>query len=117
MRSLFLFVQRNMKTTTTLAILSIIVFACHRRTVAASDDIIISNKTEITKSKATTTAGITAGQTIYNSRCGRCHRLKTVQDFTAQQWNNILKSMVPKARLNQDEAEQLTAYVMDHAKK
>ena len=107
-----------MKTTTTLAILSIIVFACHRRTIAASDEIIISNKTEFSKTKTTSKGeGVSAGQTIYSSRCGRCHYLKTVQDYTAQQWDNILKSMVPKARLNKDEAAQLTAYVMELAKK
>ncbi|HEY6955513.1 MAG TPA: hypothetical protein VI385_09725 [Flavisolibacter sp.] len=107
-----------MKTTTTLAILSIIVFACHRRTVAASDEIVISNKTEFAKTKTTPTGeAMSAGQTIYSSRCGRCHYLKTVQDYTPQQWDNILKSMVPKARLNKDEATQLTVYVMEHAKK
>ncbi len=118
MRSLFLFVQRNMKTTITLAILSLLVFACHRRTVAPSDDIIISNRTEVTKTKAVATSqGMSAGQSIYVNRCGRCHRLKTVENYTSQQWDNILRTMIPKARLNNDEAVQLTAYVMEHAKK
>jgi polyhydroxyalkanoate synthesis regulator phasin len=34
-----------------------------------------------------------------------------------QQWDNILKSMIPKAKLNDDEAKQVAAYVMEHAKK
>lgn len=106
-----------MKTTTTLAILSMIVFACHRRTVA-SDEIILSNKTEVTNTKTTPTGeAMSAGQTIYSNRCGRCHYIKTVQDYTVQQWDNILKSMIPKARLNKDEAAQLTSYITEHAKK
>jgi len=93
-------------------------FACHRRTIASSDEIVISNKTSSTKIKATPTGEtMSAGHTIYSTRCGRCHYLKAVQDYTSQQWDNILKSMIPKARLNKDEATQLRAYVMQHAKK
>ena len=106
-----------MKTATTLAIISIIFFACHRKTVAASDDIIISNKTKSETKAPINSETASAGQTIYNNRCGRCHYLKTPQDYTSQQWDNILKTMVPKAKLNSEEAKQVTAYVMEHAKK
>jgi hypothetical protein len=60
---------------------------------------------------------MSAGQTIYINRCGRCHSLKPVQNYTAQQWDNILKSMIPKAKLNEDESKQVTAFIMEHAKK
>ena len=106
-----------MKTTSTLAIIVIIVFACHRRTVASSDNIIISNKTNTEPKISTSNSGLSAGQTVYTSRCGRCHYLKTAQDYTSLQWENILKSMIPKAKLNNEEAKQVTAYVMEHAKK
>ena len=106
-----------MKTATTLVLISISVFACHRKTIAASDDIIISNKTK-PETKATVKAETTsAGQSVYSTRCGRCHYLKTPQDYTSQQWDNILKTMIPKAKLNSEEAKQVTAYVMEHAKK
>lgn len=106
-----------MKTATTLAIICIVIFACHRKTVAASDDIIISNKIKSETKAPTNTETISAGQTVYSSRCGRCHYLKTPQDYTSQQWDNILKTMIPKAKLNNEEAMQVTAYVMEHAKK
>lgn len=105
-----------MKARITILILAIIVFACHRKTVASSDNIIISNKTD-TETKVANPEVASAGQTVYTNRCGRCHYLKTVQDYTTQQWTNILKSMIPKAKLNDDEAKQITAYVMEHAKK
>jgi len=105
-----------MKATITIVILSIIVIACHRKTVASSDNIVISNKTN-TETKISTSESTSAGQTVYVNRCGRCHYLKTAQDYTKQQWQNILKSMIPKAKLNDDEAKQVTAYVMEHAKK
>jgi hypothetical protein len=43
--------------------------------------------------------------------------LKPVDNFTADRWNNILKAMIPKAKLTDAEAEQVTAYVMANAKK
>lgn len=107
-----------MKTATTLVIISAIVFACHRKTIASSDDIIISNKTKTETKKATTNSEtVSAGQNVYSSRCGRCHYLKTPQDYTLQQWDNILKTMISKANLKKEEAKQVTAYVMEHAKK
>jgi len=105
-----------MKVTITLLILAVIVFACHRKTVASSDNIIISNKTNA-ETKTPTSESASAGQTVYTSRCGRCHGLKKTENYTAQQWDNILKSMIPKAKLNDDEAKQVTAYVMANAKK
>jgi mono/diheme cytochrome c family protein len=108
-----------MKTTFAILTLAVIVFACHRKTVASSDNIIISNKTntEISKNENSNPDVASAGQTIYTTRCGRCHGLKKTENYTQQRWENILKSMIPKARLNGDEAKQVTAYVMEHAKK
>jgi mono/diheme cytochrome c family protein len=107
-----------MKTTFSIVVFSIIVFACQRKAVASSNAIIISNKTTTTANKGTArTQVMSAGQNIYSSRCGRCHYSKTVQDYTSQQWENILKRMIPKAKLNKEEAQDVTAYVMEHAKK
>lgn len=104
-----------MKATITVLILALVVLACHRKTVASSNDIIISNKTTTTKTSNVEPAS--AGQTVYINRCGRCHKLKKTENYTAQEWENILRSMIPKARLNNEEAKQVTAYVMEHAKK
>lgn len=105
-----------MKATVTILILAIIVFACHRKTVASSDNIIISNKTN-TERKVANPEVASAGQTVYANRCGRCHGLKKTENYTTQQWENILKSMIPKAKLSDDEAREVTAYVLEHAKK
>ena len=105
-----------MKATLAILILAVIVFACHRKTVPSSDNIVISNKTNI-ETNTSNTETASAGQTIYTSRCGRCHGLKKPENYTQQRWENILKKMIPKAKLNDDEANQVTAYVMEHAKK
>jgi mono/diheme cytochrome c family protein len=105
-----------MKATIIILIIAVIVFACHRKTVASSDNIVISNKTN-NETKAVNPEVASAGQKVYANRCGRCHGLKKTENYTVQQWDNILKSMIPKAKLNDDEAKQVAAYVMEHAKK
>jgi mono/diheme cytochrome c family protein len=115
-----------MKKTITIAVLVLAVIACHRKTVPASN-IIISNKPNVEETKdikvdppKTEMSGselAAQGKTVYTNRCGRCHGLKNTESFTASQWENILKAMIPKARLNDEEGKQVTAYVMANAKK
>ena len=105
-----------MKAATVILVLAIIAFACNRKTIASADNIIISNKANA-ETKISNSGTASAGQTVYINRCGRCHGLKKTENYTSQQWENILKSMIPKAKLNDDEAKQVTAYVMANAKK
>ena len=100
------------------------VLACQRKTIAESE-IILSNKTTPTEKNkpakiplnATASEPAKQGSIVYANRCGRCHELKPAAKFTGTEWKNILKSMIPKAKLNDTEAQQVSAYVMEHAKK
>ena len=58
-----------------------------------------------------------AGRAIYIGKCIKCHTAKAVDEFTAERWDGILRSMIPKAKLNFVEASQVTAYVKAHSKK
>ena len=60
---------------------------------------------------------IAAGRKIYITKCAKCHEAKPVENWNTTSWNNILKSMIPKARLTEEESKQVTAYVMVNAKK
>ena len=60
---------------------------------------------------------LAAGQRVYTASCGRCHDLNPVDKFTAQQWEGILKRMIPKAKLNAEQSKQVTDYVLANAKK
>jgi len=89
-----------------LAVLTIVTFlavACHS-SVKIGD-------TKYKKSDAT------AGQTIYEGKCTKCHKAKPVDNFTPERWTGILEKMVPKAKLDDTEKQQVTAYVMIHSKK
>jgi len=111
-----------MKKTFAIAVLVLAAAACHRKAVPAG-----STTTMATPAPAAAPAPdpaiaaheemVARGKTVYATGCGRCHGLKPVENYTAERWTGILKSMIPKAKLNETEAQQVTAYVMANAKK
>ena len=62
-------------------------------------------------------ADVLAGEIVVNEKCGRCHGLKKVDDFTAEEWEPIMHSMAKKARLDSLQKAQAMAYVKFYAKK
>ena len=97
-----------------------LILACHKKTVPE-----ISSRTEFPpppKSSmpslpANSPEAIAAGKTIFETRCNRCHDLKIVDVYTAERWTTILQTMIPRARLNEEQAKQVRSYVMANAKK
>src|SRR5688572_9229915 len=109
-----------MKKLFVVSVMACFVFACSRKTAPAAEEIIISNKKEEKNLEKTVAPGdkeTNAGKTVYTTRCGSCHTLKPVDKYTAAQWENILKSMIPKAKLSEHEATDVSDYIMKHAKK
>ncbi len=117
-----------MKKATILLFMAAAIFACSRKTVASADN---KPKTETAGTELKTTTPTTAsttnsdthaalmaqGQTVYTTRCAKCHEAKSVSAYNTQQWEGILKDMIPKAKLDQAQATQVTAYVLANAKK
>jgi mono/diheme cytochrome c family protein len=102
-----------------IAFLSIIV-ACHRKTIPASPDQAVQPAAPaqpVQPVAATATADLEAGKIIYETKCTRCHGMKAIENYTTDRWVGILRSMVPKARLDSVQTVQVTAYVNAHARK
>ncbi|WP_164111330.1 MULTISPECIES: hypothetical protein [Sphingobacterium] len=59
---------------------------------------------------------ITQGQTLFANSCGNCHKLKQPETRTAEQWNKIVKRMIPKAKLSDEEGKLVRAYVIANSK-
>jgi hypothetical protein len=57
-----------------------------------------------------------AGHAIYDAKCGSCHGLKNVADYTAKQWEPIITRMVPRAKLDSTEKTNVLAYVNFYAR-
>ena len=100
-----------MKQVTGLLLLLILLAAsCHKRTAVVAtpkDDPAV----------AAAAAAIAAGEAVYSTNCIKCHAAKPVGNWTIEQWQPILKSMVKKARLDSIQTHQVTAYVNANAKK
>lgn len=55
---------------------------------------------------------ITEGQTIYTTKCVRCHAAKSVDSEPEAEWGPIMDRMAPKAKLTAQEKENVTRYVL-----
>lgn len=100
------------------------VFACTPKAAPTTSTPQNNSSSTTTTTTTTTTpqpsaenSTVEAGHQVYTARCGRCHGLKEPGNYTASRWTGILESMIPKAKLNDQESAQVTAYVMANAKK
>lgn len=59
---------------------------------------------------------LTQGNTIFTNSCGNCHKLKLPETRTAEKWNSIIKRMIPKAKLSDEEGKLVRAYVIANSK-
>lgn len=58
-----------------------------------------------------------AAKKIYDARCSSCHALHAPDQFTANQWPGVLKTMARNASLSPSETELVTQYLQAHARK
>lgn len=57
-----------------------------------------------------------AAKKIYDARCSSCHALHAPDQFTANQWPGVLRTMARNASLNPSEKELVTQYLQAHAR-
>jgi cytochrome c5 len=103
-----------------VVICSVCIFACHKKAVPE-----ITSRTEFPPAPKSSTPplaensseAIAAGKILFETRCNRCHDLKVVDVYTPERWTIILQTMIPRARLNEEQAKQVRSYVIANAKK
>lgn len=57
-----------------------------------------------------------SGKTIFMSNCDKCHKLKEPESRTPEEWNKVLKRMIPKAKLSDEDGKLVRAYLIAHSK-
>jgi len=92
----------------------LITAACHKKAVPAAAVTTPASDSTIAMPDA---ALVEAGKSVYTTKCTKCHALKVVDNYTVEKWTGILQSMIPKAKLDETESAQVTAYVTANAKK
>lgn len=56
------------------------------------------------------------GQSNFEESCTRCHKLFKPESRDAEKWNNVLKRMLPKTELTQEESRLVRAYLIANSK-
>ena len=108
-----------MRTLSYLLLLAVFAFACSKKTAPVKTDP-PANPAPVEQSAVPEPAlppAVTAGKTLFDGKCGRCHAFKQPELYTAPAWAPIMDRMALKARLSDDEKKQVLAYVQHYAKK
>ncbi|MBV8325939.1 cytochrome C [Chryseobacterium sp.] len=71
-----------------------------------------STATAAAGSSTSTAEEIAQGKTIFESSCGRCHKLPDPTSHNATQWVGIMNAMAPKAKLTDDQHKWVYDYIV-----
>lgn len=111
--------MQKLFTISSLILLSVLFTQCATKKAVHGDDGVAagaeSAKVAEIKKKFTDVQ-IQEGMTIWQGACGKCHKLFEPQSRTVAKWETILPNMSMRAKLNQDQAAKVRAYVLTNAK-
>ena len=85
-----------------IATASISLFACTPKTAEITEKVEPSFPNE----------DVAMGDKLYVENCGKCHGLKTVTDYTPEQWKKIVPNMAAKAKIDSDADNKILQYVL-----
>jgi mono/diheme cytochrome c family protein len=57
------------------------------------------------------------GHQLFQAACASCHALPTIVNYNAKAWDGYLYTMLPRTKLNNEEAYHVRAYVLATAGK
>lgn len=96
-------------------------FACSKKTAPAKSEPapapVPTPAEQPVQPVASIPPAVTAGKSLFDGKCGKCHDFKQPELYTAPAWAPIMDRMAIKARLSDDEKKQVLAYVQYHARK
>lgn len=72
---------------------------------------------DIYAAPGTITPDAEKGKALFTGSCNRCHGLPDVSLYRIARWEGILQTMIPRAKLNQEQAVHIREYVLANAAK
>lgn len=67
--------------------------------------------TGVASASSTTEIDATAGRKLYAAKCASCHKLYEPSRYNDEKWEYWMKKMKRKARLREEQYQQLTDYL------
>jgi nitrate/TMAO reductase-like tetraheme cytochrome c subunit len=55
---------------------------------------------------------VAEGSKLYAENCGKCHKLKTVNKFSTEEWKTIVPRMAKKAKIDAMAENKVMQYVL-----
>lgn len=55
---------------------------------------------------------VAEGSQLYMDHCGKCHKHKTVTDYTPEQWKKIVPNMAAKSKLDATQESKVLDFVL-----
>jgi len=59
---------------------------------------------------------LNTAKSLYENNCAKCHKLKDPDSRNPEEWNKILKRMIPKAKLSYEDSRLVRAYLVANSK-
>ncbi len=105
-----------MKKIITITFLSLVVYACSHKTKTAVTEVKeVTTTTEKTSSKTVSNARYLEGKTVYETYCGKCHKLFEPQHGNMTQWDKWIDRMAPKAKIDDAQKALIRDYISVNA--
>lgn len=104
----------KLRTFTTCLIATLLMASCFPKASQVIRSLPIESKEQILSQY--NQEQLAQGHSIFITSCDNCHKLKKTETRTAEQWNKIIKRMIPRAKLSDDEGKLVRAYVIANSK-
>lgn len=82
--------------------------------VACTTQIYVPTEANVNKVQTASLAELQQGHDIFQSHCGKCHKLPKPEKHSKDDWTKILAKMAPKAKLNTDQSDLVYKYVVNN---
>jgi len=93
---------------------ALFVFSCAAKMVTVADKEPVPTK-EYVKTNFSDEQ-LAQGQVLYENNCAKCHKLFEPDSRDAEKWNDVLKRMIPRAKLAYEDGRLVRAYLVLHSK-
>lgn len=87
----------------------VVLVACTPKVVEVIEE--VEETTDTVETTAEMSADAAKGAEIYSSKCTQCHGAKIIDNYSKERWDQVLPNMINKAKLDENDAAKVTAYV------